>query len=299
MSWYTFVATTSPDHVGEIKDAGNVAWLDYDRAWAYRHFDSHASNVAWFEDSALSSYVGVARGPHVDLNIIEGELEKKRLLIADMESTIIQQEMLDELADLIGKRAEVSQITERAMKGELDFEAAINERVALMAGLDAGVLDELAATRLSYMPGARELVATMKANGAYCALVSGGFTQFTAKVAAELGFDEHRANTLEIVDGKLTGRVVPPILGRDAKLAALRELIAKLGITPSQTISVGDGANDLAMLHEAGLGVAFHAKPAVRDAMDAHPTGAVISHCDLRALLYLQGYTSSQILQLS
>ncbi|MGF1650117.1 MAG: phosphoserine phosphatase SerB [Hyphomicrobiaceae bacterium] len=215
-----------------------------------------------------------------------------KLLVADMESTIIEQEMLDELAGEIGLRDRVAKITERAMRGELDFEAAITERVALLAGLDAAVLDTLAAERISTMAGARELVATMKARGAYCALVSGGFTHFTRKVAAELGFDEHRANSLEIVNGKLTGRVVPPILGKNAKLAALRELSNSNGLTVSETVAVGDGANDLAMLREAGLGVAFRAKPQVQAEMRRHPRGAVVTHCDLTAILYLQGAAS-------
>jgi phosphoserine phosphatase len=229
--------------------------------------------------------------PHpIDVNILpDGPDRRKRLLIADMESTIIEQEMLDELGDFIGARARIEEITARAMRGELDFEAALDERVGLLKGLDAGVLDEVA-KRITLMPGAETLVRTMKANGAYCALVSGGFTVFTARVAQQLGFDEHRANTLEIADGKLTGRVVRPILGREAKLTALNELTAKLGLQPSQTLAVGDGANDLAMLGAAGLGVAFRAKPKVREAVSVMPNGAVVTHGDLTALLYLQGY---------
>ncbi|MEO1719584.1 MAG: phosphoserine phosphatase SerB [Pseudomonadota bacterium] len=225
----------------------------------------------------------------VDINRLPAPPSSKRLLIADMESTIIEQEMLDELAEHVGARTKVEAITAAAMRGELDFEAALTERVGLLAGLPESVLDEVADTRLTYMSGARKLVAAMKSHGAYCALVSGGFTHFTSRVAADLGFDTHRANTLEIADGKLTGRVIPPILGRDAKLRALMDLTAELAINSSDAIAVGDGSNDLAMLHAAGVGVAFRAKPAVRDAMAAHHHGAVIDHCDLTGLLYLQG----------
>lgn len=215
----------------------------------------------------------------------------KRLLIADMESTIIKQEMLDELADFVGKRDEVEAITAAAMRGELNFEAAINARVELLEGLSANVLDTLIADRLTYMPGARALLSGMKRANAYCALVSGGFTHFTAHVAHELGFDTHRANTLGIKAGKLTGAVVPPILGQAAKREALDTLCSEFALSKGGAIAVGDGSNDLAMLHDAGLGVAFRAKPTVRNAMAAHPRGVIIDHCDLTALLYLQGLT--------
>lgn len=291
MPWYTLVATTLPQHASGISDVAGVKWLDPERAWSIRWFDvSMEPAKFYFDDVAVPN-----RSPMADYNVLEGDLSRKRLLIADMESTIIEQEMLDELADHVGMRSQVAGITERAMRGELDFEAAVKERVALLKGLDEAILHDLASTRLTYMPGARELVATMKANGAYCALVSGGFSHFTEKVAQELGFDEQRANLLEIADGKLTGKVIPPILGRDAKLHALMELTEKLGLSPADTLAVGDGANDLAMLKSAGLGVAFRAKPLVRDEMAAHPTGAVVNHCDLTSLLYLQGYGKEDI----
>lgn len=231
----------------------------------------------------------------VDINVVADDLvyTRKRLLVADMESTIIAQEMLDELGDLIGKRQVIEDITARAMRGELDFEAALKERVAMLAGLDADVLDEVA-QRITIMPGARDLVATMKANGAWCALVSGGFTVFTERVAKQLGFDEHHANTLEIIDGKITGRVHEPILGREAKLAALKRIAQAHNIDMTLTLAVGDGANDLAMLGAASLGVAFRAKPKVREAALANPGGAVVTHGDLTALLYLQGYRESE-----
>lgn len=291
MPWFTLVATTQPEHGQSIGNVPKVDWLDPKRAWCLRWFDvSRQAAEFYFADLTAEK-----RSPNADYNILEGEPRKMHLLVADMESTIIEQEMLDELAEHIGLRAKVSSITERAMRGELDFEAAVTERVALLEGLDAAVLDELAENRLTYMPGARQLVATMKANGAYCALVSGGFTHFTAKVVADLGFDEHHANSLEVRDGKLTGRVVPPILGRDAKLATLQRLTSRLSLDPKDTIAVGDGANDLAMLKAAGLGVAFRAKPLVRDEMAAHSSGAVIDHCDLTGLLYLQGYADTDI----
>lgn len=237
----------------------------------------------------------VLAGQPIDINVVTGNgpQARRRLLIADMESTIIEQEMLDELGDLIGKRDVIEDITARAMRGELDFEAALKERVAMLAGLDASVLDEVA-QRITIMPGARELIATMKANGAWCALVSGGFTIFTERIARELGFDEHQANTLEILDGKITGRVLEPILGREAKLEALHRIAGERDIDMDSTLAVGDGANDLAMLAAASLGVAFRAKPKVREAAFANPGGAVITHGDLTALLYLQGYGIGQ-----
>jgi len=232
--------------------------------------------------------------PGLDVAVVadDSALRAKALLVADMESTIIEQEMLDELADFIGARERISEITERAMRGELDFEQALDERVGLLKGLDASVLDAVAA-RITLMPGAETLVRTMKLRGAHCALVSGGFTVFTERVARRLGFDEHQANVLEIEDRKLTGRVVRPILGRQAKKEALLRIAAQLGIDPAQAAAVGDGANDLAMLEAAGLGVAFRAKPAVRDAVAGLPGGAVVTHGDLTMLLHLQGFERS------
>jgi phosphoserine phosphatase len=230
-------------------------------------------------------------GLQIDANLVPADPahRRRRLIVADMESTVIEQEMLDELAGEIGLRETVSGVTERAMRGELDFETELKERVALLAGLDADVLDRLAAERITLMPGARALLATMKANGAFAALVSGGFTVFTGPVARELGFDVHHANTLEVRDGRLTGQVVPPILGREAKLAALQRYTAARGLEPADTLAVGDGANDVAMIKAAGLGVAFRAKPAL-----AAEAAARIEHGDLTALLYLQGYSREE-----
>ncbi len=222
----------------------------------------------------------------IDVNVVDDiASRRKKLLVADMESTIIEQECLDELADHVGLRARISEITERAMRGEIAFEGALAERVSLLKGLDAGVLETLYTERVTLMPGAPELVATMRRDGAWCALVSGGFTFFTERIAARLGFDSHQANTLDIGDGRLAGTVSPPILGREAKLAALERLRGELRLAPQETMSVGDGANDLAMIKAAGLGVAFRAKPIV-----AAEAKAAVRYGDLTALLYLQGY---------
>lgn len=222
----------------------------------------------------------------IDLNAVALDGRRKRMLLADMDSTMIRQECIDELAELAGVGAHVREITARAMNGELDFEGALRERVGLLKGLDAGVIDRVYDERISFMPGGRELIATMTADGAYCALVSGGFTAFTQKVAGALGFHEHRANTLAVAEGRLTGVAVDPILGREAKVAALVEIADRLGIEHEAVIAVGDGANDLGMLKLAGMGVALHAKPVV-----AAECRLRVNHGDLTALLYLQGYT--------
>ena len=221
----------------------------------------------------------------VDMVVQKAEGRKKRLLIADMDSTMIRQECIDELADEAGVGARVADITARAMNGELDFEGALRERVGLLRGLPEGVIGQTLRDRITLMPGGKVLLATMKANGAYAALVSGGFTAFTSAVAEQLGFDDNRANTLHVADGKLAGTVAEPILGKEAKLQALNEITARLGITASETIAVGDGANDLPMLLAAGTGVALHAKPRVQAECEVR-----VNHGDLTALLYLQGY---------
>lgn len=222
----------------------------------------------------------------VDMVVQRAEGRKKRLLIADMDSTMIRQECIDELADEAGVGARVADITARAMNGELDFEGALRERVGLLKGLPEGVIAQVLRDRITLMPGGKVLLATMKANGAYAALVSGGFTAFTAAVATQLGFDENRANTLHVEGGSLAGTVAEPILGKEAKLQALNEITAKLGVTPAQALAVGDGANDLPMLLAAGTGVALHAKPRVQAQCEVR-----VNHGDLTALLYLQGYS--------
>ena len=222
----------------------------------------------------------------VDLVVQPAEGRRKRMLLADMDSTMIQQECIDELADEAGVGARVKEITARAMNGELDFEGALTERVGLLKGLSESVITEVLDNRITFMPGGRALLATMKADGAYAALVSGGFTAFTARVAAELGFDENRANTLIVAEGTLTGEVGYPILGREAKVEALEQITTRLGISEADVIAVGDGANDLGMLTRAGAGVALHAKPSV-----AAECNIRINHGDLTALLYVQGYS--------
>jgi phosphoserine phosphatase len=222
----------------------------------------------------------------VDMVVQRSEGRKKQLLIADMDSTMIRQECIDELADEAGVGLRVAEITARAMNGELDFEGALRERVGLLKGLPEGVIERVLRDRITLMPGGRVLLATMKASGAYAALVSGGFTAFTGAVAASLGFDENRANRLDVLDGMLVGTVAEPILGKEAKLTALQEIAARLGLTPAQAIAVGDGANDLPMLLAAGTGVALHAKPRVQAECEVR-----VNHGDLTALLYLQGYS--------
>ena len=225
----------------------------------------------------------------IDMVVQPSAGRRKMMLLADMDSTMIEQECIDELADQAGVGDHVKAITARAMNGELDFNAALTERVALLRGLPVGVIDEVLQHRITYMPGGAVLLATMKANGAHAALVSGGFTAFTEKVAAHLGFDEHRANVLLTDGATLSGQVALPILGREAKVEALNTITARLGLAPADVLAVGDGANDLGMLGLAGTGVALHAKPAVAAQCDMR-----INHGDLTALLFLQGYTQAQ-----
>jgi phosphoserine phosphatase len=228
----------------------------------------------------------------VDMVIQPAAGRRKRMLLADMDSTMIRQECIDELADVAGVGARVADITARAMDGALDFEGALLERVGLLKGLPVSTIDTVLANRITDMEGGATLLATMKAYGAHAALVSGGFTAFTKVVAARLGFDEHRANTLLTQDGVLTGDVGRPILGRAAKVTALQEITARLGITAADVIAVGDGANDLGMLGAAGTGVALHAKPSVQAQCDVR-----VNHGDLTALLFIQGYNSAQFTQ--
>ncbi|MCO5130945.1 MAG: phosphoserine phosphatase SerB [Xanthobacteraceae bacterium] len=263
--------------------AGPARWL----------FDEVAADIPFTSDepaTAVAERLRAARGDlPIDVVVQPQANRRKKLFLADMDSTMIGQECIDELADFAGLKAHVAAITERAMRGEIAFEPALRERVALLKGLPTSVIDQVLRERIRLTPGGRELVGTMRADGAYTCLVSGGFTAFTAKVAAMLGFQENRANTLLAEDGKLTGAVAEPILGRDAKLATLRELREAFDFDGIDTLVVGDGANDLGMIQEAGLGVAYHAKPAV-----AAAAAARIDHGDLTALLYAQGFARSE-----
>lgn len=284
-----YVATllTSPDRprldratVESLRNAwggGDAVWLD---PGISAEFPLEA-----MPENRWEAWEGL-QGLGVDLVVQPAAGRRKRLLLADMDSTMIRQECIDELADEAGVGAYVADITARAMNGELDFEAALKERVGLLKGLPEPVIERVYRDRITFMPGGKALVSTMRANGGYAALVSGGFTAFTGRVAQALGFDENRANTLLVEDGALTGTVAMPILGKAAKLQALEEISVRLGITPEQAMAVGDGANDLAMLNRAGAGVALHAKPSVAAQCDIR-----INHGDLTALLYIQGYT--------
>ena len=225
----------------------------------------------------------------VDVVVQPDGPRRRSVLVADMDSTMIQQECIDELAVHAGVGERVAEITARSMNGELDFAGALHERVGLLAGLPVGVVDTVLAERITFTPGGDVLLATMRAHGGYAALVSGGFTHFTTAVAERLGFDEHRANTLLVEDGRLAGRVALPVLGQDAKVAALQEIAARLGRSPADVIAVGDGANDLPMLRLAGTGVALHAKPVVARAVPVR-----VNHGDLTSALYLQGYAASE-----
>jgi phosphoserine phosphatase len=226
----------------------------------------------------------------IDVAVMSATGRRKRLLVADMDSTIIGQECIDELAELAGVRAEVSAITERSMQGEIDFVQSITERVSLLEGLPESALGEVARSRITLNPGARALTATMRRHGASTAIISGGFSVFTEHVRQLAGFERAFANVLDVSGGRLTGRLVPPVLDHGAKQRTLVRLAAELGLALEDTLAVGDGANDVDMIRAAGLGVAYRGKPVVRAAADAE-----VMHGDLTALLYLQGYTSAEI----
>ena len=262
---------------------GPARWL-FDEVAVDIPFDSHD------DISAIEFRLREARGDlPIDIVVQPAGFRRKKLFLADMDSTMIGQECIDELADFAGLKAHVAKITERAMRGEIEFEPALRERVALLKGLPVSVVDEVLAKRITPTPGGRELVATMRAHGAWTCLISGGFTLFTNAVADIIGFQENRANRLLVEDGKLTGEVAEPILGRAAKLATLIELTESFDLDDIDTLVVGDGANDLGMIQHAGLGVAYHAKPAVSAAAAAR-----IDHGDLTALLYTQGYRRNE-----
>ena len=272
-------ADLTEERVEALRDlfaGGHIIWLDDSIAAEFPAEALPPDAAAIADDTRLAGF---------DLVIQPTEGRRKAVLLADMDSTMIEQECIDELADMAGVGPRVAAITARAMNGELNFHEALIERVSLLAGLNELVIQQVLDERITIAPGGRTLIATMRAQGAYCALVSGGFTAFTAPIAAELGFNEHRANALLADEGVLTGHVGLPILGREAKIEALEEITAQHGLTPAHAIVVGDGANDLGMIQLAGTGVALHAKPVV-----AAQAGVRIDHGDLTALLYLQGY---------
>ena len=268
-----------------LSRAGAPRWLN----------PGEAADISFTPDSGadqreLAATLRNAVGGQIDVVVQPTAYRRKKLFLADMDSTMIGQECIDELADYVGLKAHVAAITERAMRGEIAFEPALRERVALLQGLPVTVIEEVLRDRIKLTPGARALVNTMRRNGAHTALVSGGFTLFTDRVAALIGFNENRANRLTVIDGhKLAGTVAEPIFGRDAKRAALIELRQEFGLKPEETMAVGDGANDLDMIVEAGLGVAYHAKPKVAEAAAAR-----LDHTDLTALLYVQGYARAE-----
>ncbi|MGD9862050.1 MAG: phosphoserine phosphatase SerB [Pseudodonghicola sp.] len=275
-----------PALVSSLRNAwggGDAVWLAPGRAAEFALPEIPGNRWAIWED---------LQKMRVDLVIQPAEGRRKKMLLADMDSTMIQQECIDELADMAGVGDHVKDITARAMNGELDFEGALIERVSLLKGLPAQVIEQVLEERITLMPGGRELLATMRGNGAYAVLVSGGFTAFTKTVAAWLGFDENRANTLIIEGEVLTGEVRMPILGRAAKVEALEQVTAQLGLAEADVIAVGDGANDLGMLGRAGTGVALHAKPSVAAECDVR-----VNFGDLTALLYIQGYSADDFLR--
>jgi phosphoserine phosphatase len=266
-----------------LPSARPAHWL-FDEVAADIPFDSPLQSKD--DLRAIENRLRAARGDlPIDIVVQPIATRRKKLFLADMDSTMIGQECIDELADFVGLKDRVAGITERAMRGEIEFEPALRERVALLKGLPVGVVDEVLAKRITPTPGGRELVMTMRAQGAYTCLISGGFTLFTDAVAAKIGFQENRANELIVREGKFTGEVQEPILGRATKLATLIELTESFDLDDIDTMVAGDGANDLGMIQNAGLGVAYHAKPAV-----AAAAAARIDHGDLTALLYAQGY---------
>ncbi len=269
-----------------LPSAGPARWL----------FDEVAVDIP-FESKddvrTIESRLRASRGDlPIDIVVQPIAARRKKLFLADMDSTMIGQECIDELADFVGLKGHVAGITERAMRGEIAFEPALRERVALLKDLPVSVVDEVLAKRITLTPGGRELVMTMRAHGAYTCLISGGFTLFTNAIAAKIGFQENRANELAVHDGKFTGEVKEPILGREKKLATLIELLESFDLDDIDSLVAGDGANDLGMIQHAGLGVAYHAKPAV-----AVAAAARIDHGDLTALLYAQGYRRDEFVE--
>jgi phosphoserine phosphatase len=280
------LTTALAEEAAAAVDASGLYWLADGVACDIALKDG--ANPDW-QEALLRGVVGDAP---IDVIVQNAETRRKKLLIADMDSTMIGQECIDELAAEAGLKDKVAAITARAMNGEIAFEPALTERVALLKGLPLSVVGDVIEKRITLTPGGPELVATMKAKGYYTALVSGGFTVFTRPIAAMLGFNENRANILIEKDGYLTGTVAEPILGKQAKVDALVDITTRLGISTADALAVGDGANDLGMLHLAGAGVALHAKPMVSAQVKIR-----IDHADLTALLYIQGYRKTDFVR--
>jgi phosphoserine phosphatase len=270
-----------------LPQAGDLVWLAAGTA-----ADIAFTPNAEIDQRALAASLREAIGLGIDAVVQPSAHRRKKLFLADMDSTMIGQECIDELAAYVGLKEHVANITERAMRGEIAFEPALRERVALLKGLPVSVVGEVIEKHITLTPGGRTLVATMRAHGAHTCLVSGGFTLFTSRIAAMVGFDEARSNRLVVEGDHLAGTVEEPVFGRDAKLAALRELRTRFHLAPEQTLVTGDGANDLAMILDAGLGVAYHAKPKVAEAAAAR-----VDHADLTALLYVQGYPREEFVE--
>jgi phosphoserine phosphatase len=273
--------------VEALMQASEPAWLDEGIAVDLPFTPEPGADIRATTERLRAALGGAA----IDVVVQEARARRKKLLLADMDSTMIEQECIDELAAEIGKKQQVAAMTDRAMRGEIAFESALAERVALLRGIPVAAVSSVLARKITLTPGGPTLVGTMRRDGAHCVLVSGGFTLFTEAIAAKLGFHEHRANELLVGDaGELVGRVAEPVLGKAAKVEALIEIRSRLGLSAAETLAVGDGANDLAMLLEAGLGIAYHAKPAVAAAARAR-----VDCADLTALLYVQGYKRAEI----
>ena len=271
--------------IGNVLGSSNIIWLGEDIAC-----DIPIEDPSAFPSGGLEKLIrsGLDNLP-IDIVVHQSQTRRKKALIADMDSTMIEQECIDELAEMAGALDQVAMITKRAMNGEIEFETSLRQRMALLKGLDIAIIDKVMEERITYTPGGKTLISTMKNNGAWCALVSGGFTAFTSRVALEIGFDEHHANILLENNGKLAGKVAEPILGRQAKVVELNKIAVAHNLQVDDFIAVGDGANDLGMLESAGTGVALHAKPAVAEQADIR-----IDHGDLTALLYIQGYKRNE-----
>ena len=278
---------TTPASIEQMVEFAQQAGLQHIEIMSDSKSTSYALQASCPDNWAWQQLRADADKHQIDVNKLASEGRRKKLMLADMDATIIRGESLDELAELAGIAEQIKPITARAMAGELAFTEALEARLALLAGQPESLLDDVI-NKTVITDGAREVLATIRAQGNHCYLVSGGFTFLTGVIAKRLGFNGHHSNVMDITNGKLTGRAVPPILGKQAKLAFLKKYIADHDLSPDDTLCVGDGANDMAMLDHAGLGVAFEGKPALREQINIQ-----LNHTDLSGLLYLQGYHSA------